>query len=208
MRRISLLIAMGWLLVFHAEAKKIQGKIVFANETKEVTFNIPVKFLTQEPNFEKLQYKVRYYDASGKKVTLRPTNAQEIQFTYKFKNIRMLSINNTLGLGSIFTNNTKIFLHLEMDGHLKLFRFYYTQNNGGMYNSATGGMTGGYSYTVENYILQKGNGELKRPRNLTFKKDMGEYFRECPKLVEMIESKDFKKGDLESIVRYYNSYCK
>jgi hypothetical protein len=208
MRRISLLVTIGLFLVFHAEAKKIQGKIVFINETKEVVFNIPVKFFTQEPNYEKLQYKVRYYDASGKKVTLRPTNAQEIQFTHNFKNIRMLSTNNTLGLGSLFTNNTKIFLHLEMDGQLKLFRFYYTQNNAGMYNPSTGGMTGGYSYTVENYILQKGDGELKRPRGITFKKDMAEYFKECPKLVEMIESKDFRKGDLESIVRFYNSYCK
>jgi hypothetical protein len=57
-------------------------------------------------------------------------------------------------------------------------------------------------------ILQKGNGELKRPKGLTFKKDMINYFSDCPKLVEKIESKDFRKDDLESIVRFYNSNCR
>lgn len=76
-----------------------------------------------------------------------------------------------------------------------------------MYNASTGAMTGGYSYSVERYILQKDNGELKRLKGLTFKKDMVEYFCNCPALAEKIENKDFRKSDLEFIVRFYNSNC-
>ncbi len=119
----------------------------------------------------------------------------------------MLSRNNTLGLGSIFAMSSSIFQKLEIDGELKLFNYYYTQQTGGGYNASTGVAMGSYSYTVERYILQKGDGELKRLKGWTFKKDMAEFFSDCPDLVERVESKDFRKGDLESMVRCYNTNC-
>ncbi len=208
MRRLSVLVVLGMILTFKLEARKIEGKILFKNDTLNVIFNIPIKFFTQQPNYEKLQNKVKYFDSNGKKIVIRPENAKEIQFKFQNENIRMLSRLNSLGLGSIFYTGSNIFLRLEIDGDLKLFHYYYTQRSAGMYNGATGGFTGGYSYTVDNYLLQKGNAELKRPHGLTFKKDMAEYFSECPIIVEKIESKVFRKKDLESIVRFYNEYCK
>jgi hypothetical protein len=208
MRKIVILITIGLILTFNLEAKKIEGKIFFADGTVDVTFNIPIKFFTQEPNYEKLQYKVKYFDSTGKKFVLRPDNAKEIQFKYDFENVRMLSRYNSLGLGNIFSMSTNIFLKLEIDGKLKLFKYYYTQSSPGWYNASTGAITGGYSYSVERYILQKGYGELKRPKSLTFRKDMVEYFSDCPSLVKKIESKDFRKNELEFIVNYYNSNCR
>lgn len=120
----------------------------------------------------------------------------------------MLSRYNSLGFGNIFSTSTNIFLRLEIDGKLKLFNYYYTQSSPGMYNSSTGGMTGGYSYTVEKYVFQKETGELKRFKGLTFRKDMIEYFNDCPELSKKIEDKEFRKNDMESIVRYYNSNCR
>jgi hypothetical protein len=76
-----------------------------------------------------------------------------------------------------------------------------------MYAGAGGGMTGGYSYNVEQYILQKGDEPIKRPRTWSFKKDMAEYFQDCPALVERIESKEFRKNEVESIVVFYNTKC-
>lgn len=120
----------------------------------------------------------------------------------------MLSRYGSLGFGGIYSVSTNVFLRLESDGKLKLFNYYYTKRSPGMYNASTGTMSGGYSYSVENYILQKGDGELKRPKSLTFKKDMAQYFSDCPALVEKIESKDFRKDDLEFIVQFFNSNCK
>ncbi len=220
MRKICILIVMGLVLTIKLEAKKIEGKIVLENDTIDVVFNIPVNFFTQEPNYEKLQNKVKYFDATGKKTSLRPDDAKEIQFKFEFENIRMVSRYNSLGLGNMFTTNSNIFLRIIIDGNLKLFMYYYTQRTPGMVSNAgsfgpSGGftgtssfMTGGAAYSVERCILQKGNGELKRPKGLTFKNDMVEYFSDCPSLVKKIESKDFRKDDLNFIVEFYNKNCK
>jgi hypothetical protein len=208
MNRICLLIVIALIFTLKSEAKKIEGKILFESDTLDVIFNIPIKFFTQEPNYEKLQYKVKYYDSTGKIIVIRPDIANEIQFTYNFEDVRMLSRNNSLGLGNAFSRSRSIFLKLEIDGKLKLFNYYYTQYAAGTYNASAGMMSGGYAYSVERYILQKENGELKRPKGLTFKKDMIDYFSDCPALVEKIESKDFRKNDLEFIVSFYNSNCR
>ncbi|NOZ46096.1 MAG: hypothetical protein GXO79_04860 [Chlorobi bacterium] len=208
MRKLFIVVVLGLICSAKVEAKKIKGKILFQDDTIEVIFNIPIKFFSQEPNYERLQYKVKYYNQSGKKVVIRPDDAEEIRFKYQSKEIRMLSLYNTLGLGNIFSISSNIFLKLEIDGNLKLFNYYYTQQAPGMYSASTGMVTGGYSYSVEKYILQKGNGKLKRTKGLTFKNDMISYFSDCPELVTKIENKEFRKKDIQSIVMYYNSNCK
>ena len=187
-------------------ARKIEGTIIFEKDTIDVTFKIPIKFFEQEPNYEKLQYKVKYYDSKGNKVVLKPDQAKEIRFNDGFEDVRMLSRVNSLDLGNIFSLSTHIFLKLEIDGKLKMFSYYYTQHSAGMYNGTTGTMTGGYSYSVEKYILQKKGQELKRPKGLFFRKDMAEYFSDCPELSKKIKEKDFHK-DVGRIVQYYNSHC-
>lgn len=207
MKKISLL-TIAAFLAFKLEAKKIPGKIIFANDTIDVIFNIRTSLLTDEPKYSNLQFKVKFFDSNGKKKILKPNEAKEIRFTYQGENIRMVSKRNTLELGSIFNLGAYVFLRLKIDGYLKLFYFYDTQSSSGMYNANTGTMSGGYSYTVTCSALQKGEGELKVPPSLTFKKEMSQYFSECPKLVEKIQSKDYRKNDLESIVRFYNSNCR
>ncbi len=208
MKKIYILFLIGMIVSFQLEAKKIEGIILFESDTISVTFNIPFKLFSKEPNYEKMQYKVIYFDSSGKKTILRPGNAKEIRFQYEYEKVRMLSRYNSLGLGKIFSINKNIFLKLETDGKLKLFNFYYSQKSPGIYDASTGAMTAGLSYDVDNYILQKEDGEIKRPKGLTFKKDMIAYFSDCPVLVEKIESKYFRKNDLEFIVNFYNSYCR
>jgi hypothetical protein len=207
MNRIYLLIVIGLLSTYTLEAKKIAGKIEFDDETVDVIFKIRVNFFLQKPDFEKLQYKIKYYDSTGKKITLRPDDAQEISFSYAGENVRMLSRYNSIGLGNIFAASRNIFLRLETDGDLKLFNYYYTQTVGGSFG-AMGAVAGSISYSVDKYILQKGNGLLKRPKAITFKKDMIEYFRDCPALAERIENKDFRGNDIEAIAKYYNSECR
>ena len=208
MKKIFLLTLIGLSLLLNSQAEKFKGIIILKSDTIEVTFNIPVKYFEDEPNYEKLQSKVKYYDSKGKKVTLKPCNAKEFQFDYKNRKIRMVSKPNSLGLGNLFTMSDCIFLKLEIDGELKLFSYYDTRQRGGSYNSFTGGMTPGSSYCIVQDILQLGNGGLIRPKGINFKNSMSELFKKCPSLVEKIESKEFRKKELEELVRYYNSNCK
>lgn len=204
MLRTTVLIVIGLILSFSLEAKKVDGKLVLENEAIDVIFNIPVKFFTGEPIYERLQYKVKYFDSEGKRKILRADDAKEIQFTIGHENVRMLSRYNSLGIGGIFPANNNIFLRLVIDGKLRLFKYYYTQIPSDMDKTSAGTDFD----DVEKCVLQKGDGELKKPKVSTFKKDMADYLSDCPELVEKIQNKDFRKADIESIVEFYNTSCK
>lgn len=186
-------------------ARKIQGKIIYRHDTIDVIFNIPFKLLSGEPNFEKLQYRVKYYDASGEVFKLKPDDAEEIRFKINNKEFRMLSRHNSLG-GGLFSGSSNIFLELVSDGAVKIFNYYYTQHTPGMYG-AGGMVTSGTTISQEKYVLQKGNGTLVRPVGISFKKDMMTFFSDCPELVKRIDSKELRKSDLLLIVSYYNNSC-
>lgn len=208
MKNVFLVIIFLLITLSNVKAKKIEGLIILNNdETLEVTFIIPFGFLSPEPSYLKLQTRVRYIDSSNQKKVLKPDDAKEISFMHNGYEIRMLSVQDDLQLSSLFSSQTKVFLKLEIDGNLKLFNSYATQQSPGMYNASMGMSTGGYSYSVERYVLQKGNGELFRPRGISFRKDMSAFFSDCPELVQKIQNKDFRKGDLELIVKEYNKKC-
>ncbi len=205
MRTYLLTIILAIFSLF-AYGKKVQGVIVVNGKSRDVTFEIKVPLLGNEPNFERIQYKVRYYDENGKKKTLRPADADEIRFNYEGIEVRMISCANTIGLGDIFSDAEKLFLKLEINGAVKLYRYYYKQATGG-HSNGLGGYTPGATYTADNFIFQKGKGDLMMPRSLRWRKDMLEYFDDCPGLREQIEAKDFRRGDVEAIALYYNQHC-
>jgi hypothetical protein len=197
MRSLILIVTLVTTSLF-AYGKKVGGTIMFKGESRNVTFDIKVLLLGSEPNFERIQYKVKYYDENGKKQTLRPDDADEIWFDYDGVEVHMISCSNTLG--SIFSTSNKIFLKVEIDGPLRLFRYYYKQR-------MPTGASGSAVYVADDFIFQKGNGPLKQPKAWGWKKDMIEYFSDCPDLRERIENKDLNRSEIEAIVLYYNSNC-
>lgn len=72
MRKIIVFMTLGFLLTYPLEAIDIEGKLIIKNDTMNVTFDIPLKFLSEEINYERLQNKVKYYDSTGTIITLRP----------------------------------------------------------------------------------------------------------------------------------------
>lgn len=201
MKNILLITSLIFLISTEAHAKKVKGWIYRNNEKVEVTFKIQFG-LGSGPVYQQIQNRVVYFDKSGKRNVLKPEDATEFRFEYNGEEVRMISVDGDLEDGAPMTWGSRIFLKLEIDGMVRLYRHDYTQTN---YSSTMAMST---SYNVERYLLQKGDGKLKRPRTLTFKKDMVQYFSECPELCDKIESKEFKKRELESIVEYYNTQCK
>lgn len=202
-------VAIALLLIVNSNvalAKKIKGTIITGNETREVTFNVRIPWLAGEPSFEGLQYRVKYFDETGKKHILKPDEATEIRFEHNGQLVRMISCKNNLDLGNMFTRGSHLFLKLEIDGPLKLLRYYYKQTHGGMM-TAGGGYSPGYSYTADNLLFMKSDGRLKQPRALGWKKDMTEYFSDCPQLVNLIQGKDLRRREMEAIVMFYNKNC-
>jgi hypothetical protein len=202
MKPIHLLSIVGLILSSSVDAKEIEGKIFFEHDTIDVVFDIPIKFLNGEPNYERLQYRVNYFDSTGRKTRLGPDQAKEIRFRHGNEYVRMLSIYNSIGFRHVLYPNKNIFLQLKVDGSVKLFSYYYTENTD-VYDESSG-----IYYSEKEFILQRADGELKRPKVFGFKNDMIDYFRDCPALAEKIEAKHFRKSDLELIASWYNEHCR
>lgn len=189
-------------------AERTPGIIIFGkNDQEEVVFDLPVAL--NAINYFKLQEKVKYTDSFGEKKTLRPEQAKELVFNFNGEEIRMISIpkSGDLSLGRLLSSSTSIFLKLEVTGNMRLFYYEYKQMNFGVASPAGSGSNGYFAYE-DKYILQKNDGPLKWPKEISFRKDMIEYFSDCPELVAKIERKEFKRDHLIEIVRFYNSYCR
>jgi hypothetical protein len=207
MKRFTFLIVIVLMIANETEAKKIEGKVLFKNDTLDVIFKIPINIFSKEINFEKLQYKIKYIDSAKNTVVIKSNQAEEIRFLYQDEEVRMLSRYTNDRLENVFSNNYKIFLKLEIDGKIKLFKYYQTESSPVMYNSSSDLITEGISYQVDKCFLQKDSQELIRIKGLTFRKDMMEYFSDCHDVFQKIENKEYRKKDIETIVNYYNSYC-
>lgn len=62
------------------------------------------------------------------------------------------------------------------------------------------------------YVSKGVNEDLKELRSslrhwTNFKKIASNYFKDCPKLVKKIQSKEFRKRDIVEVVEYYNDNC-
>jgi len=196
---VALLLSLGGV-----EAKKIPGQVIGNDGTvKDVIFNLPVN-LFGDLNYQKIQSRIVYYEGE-KRTVLKPDDAREINFTYQHENVRMLSRVNSIRGGSIFSSQKNIFLKLIIDGKLKLFEFFFKSRSPGM--QTAGGFSPGTTYTVETFIMQKGDAPLKEIAGLGFRKDMSDYFRDCPEVADQIKTKELRRRDIEVIVMEYNRKC-
>lgn len=205
---LTFVLALSCILVF---AKKIKGTIYFENYSIDVVFKIPIDVLFKEPMYNFLQYGVSYYDKSGNVQELKPDAVKEIRFFYRKELIRLVSRFNTLGIGhSIIFPANKIFLKLEVDGKMQFMTcFEKPPQNQTKDLIPDRSLYSPRSLTLfsDNCVLQKGNGPLKRIRDLYLKNDLMMYFSDCPVLLKKIENQKISKSDIKGLVLFYNNHC-
>ena len=184
-----------------AQAKNIPGQII-DNEGKvtNVTFKIPFGFLSSVPDFLRMQTRVAYYDDANQKHVLHADKAQEIKFVHANKSYRMLSRYNE-DFSTLFPTSKNIFMLLEIDGKLKLFHLF------SKYSTAGTGTTPGYTYSKDQFYLQRSDSRLLRPRDIAFRKDMTTYLDDCPEVVKLVQERELRKAELVAIVNLYNQKC-
>jgi hypothetical protein len=179
-------------------AERVPGQIIFASGPVDVTLIVPVGLFGGRPNTEALQKRVRYLDPKGKKRWLRPDQAIEYRFSLNGENFRMVS---RPYLASLFSRSPGVFLLQLIDGPVKMFEHRVTTQTGGGPNMAS------TTNQTISYLLQRGDEPLNEPNVFGFKKEMAQYFADCPVLVALIEEKEFKRRDIGEIVMFYNSRC-
>jgi hypothetical protein len=197
MKSILFVLIMGMCTLF-ARAEKLTGKIISEGKSKEVTFDLEVPL--SDYDLEWMQYKVKYFDENGQRKSLKPTEAEEIQFEHEGRPVRMISCVNP-GLGLKFFKGKKIFLFLEVDGPLRLYRFYYTTGENNV------GPTPKEIVTQYKHVYQKLQYRVVEPAGITWKPDMMKYFAECQEVVDKIDQKEFRKEDAIAVAELYNEKC-
>ena len=140
---------------------------------------------------------------------------------YHFKNletVKMIQKEDSLTYVYIRVNNKKKprVLEVKVAGILSLYELSQTHYSAGHFGGP-GGFGGGfvpvYAYNINNFYVRKAG--QKEATHLgsnqlftkNFKKAASTYFKDCPSLVQKIQSRTFKKRDLEKIVNYYNRNC-
>ncbi|MCB0609098.1 MAG: hypothetical protein H6562_24965 [Lewinellaceae bacterium] len=200
--------AVLFLFSLQLQARKIEGIIIYEKDTLNVVFNIPVRLIFNDPDFEKLQQGVVYFDARGKRQTLRAYRAREFRFRFGDEEVRMVAVNRPQLPGyRIMPGEEQMFLKLRIDGPLRLFQYYRPAEEPDRTDKYAEVMPPAFSVDFNYYYLQKKGREIKYPEGFSFKNDMSDYFRDCPGLSQLLESKELRKGDLETIVNYYNTNC-
>lgn len=231
MSKIKIIIGVLVLISLQVFAQeKVQRKIpadIVRNDSQveEVWFEPPQFRSDEEPTFGFLELRIRYFDESGKKRILYPTKAKEFQFKLDGKEIRLISVSHPTPAAA---ENTS-FLELVVDGPVRLFKFHEPKNTGSPGSSssdmtvtsptgATGTVTIGTSQAPGlyaspfardiTYIVQK-SGKTRGiyPKRIGFKKQMGEYFKDCPVLIDSIETRGYTHDDILRIATIYNRDC-
>ena len=169
-------------------AQEVHGQIIYKDKTIDVTFLIAT-FLDGF-SIENLQNKIRYVDENGEQRTLRPKDAEEIRFTWKEQDVRLVSRKP-----SRYATKKK-FLHMVVDGNVRFYEYIKTYYSGRRTIRAR---------TAICFLLQRDNEKLLAPRAFGSRKQVAKYFKDCPVLAEMIRSKVLT--DMKEIAMYYNNNC-
>lgn len=186
-------------------AKRAAGTIIKGQDTLAVTFLLPVKFFSGELLEYRIQKEIRYITPAGERSTLRPGEVDEFSFDYDDLSHRWLS--RTM-MDKGVRRERNYFLKMEVDGRLKLFSHFPTNNEAGVFDVSSGALilTGDQQKKVP--VLQLRNGELRIVKAINFKEDMIELLEDCPKLTQRIEKGTFTQRDIKEIVCYFNIACR
>lgn len=156
------------------QAKRVKGKIIYDKDTIDVICRIPYDIIKRRPIYHELQYKFSYIGNSGEKLFLRPQGkVKEIRFVHKKKEICMIVKENTINEWS-----DSVFIKLEVDGKIKLYRFY---KNPTAHPAFVGpNQTIIVSAPTSICLLQKENDILREVKSEKFREAMMNYFKACP----------------------------
>ena len=185
-----------------AISQKYKGILVFKDSTSieglaklkssgEIVFRKSKKDKKVKYSFDSLQY-AKLYDPDG---------------IHKYYQIKVKGV------------PTPKILQLVQEGKVTLYKLNTTGMNTMNMGAGAGGGFGApmpmtYHYSIDDYyVIKEGEKEVTHlgSTNLfskNFKKAASDYFSDCPVLVEKIQQKEYKKKDIEAVIRFYNNNCR
>jgi hypothetical protein len=108
------------------------------------------------------------------------------------------------------------FFRVKQRGKVSLYYSIRTNNSGPMggINGGGLGISIGFSTSTEiYYIAKKDNDQITKlfnifgPSKKVFKKIVPTFFGDCPDLLDLIATKEYRKRDIVKIINFYNYKC-
>ena len=171
---------------------------------------------------EKLKFR-KSKKAKGKKSKYLPKEIEQVIFTVTYKEKvgrKKVEKTRTETYIPVFLNKKQSklgFVELLVDGELRLVGRTVAVQSGGGWNHSTGAPGTAPVYVPgymgsHNQVMFLKAGEKPKIFNQvsltkSFRKRAMDYFKDCPKLKNKIDKKEFEKEDLQTIVKFYNSSC-
>lgn len=131
-----------------------------------------------------------------------------------------------------FRKVDKVFIKLKRDNYFKEYQYkielgknypklyeVIIQNNLSLFRLTSNSSSSTLSYSTAfdsfSYYIGKIDEDLVRficyggygLATKSYKKRMRKHFSNCKELMKKVENKDFKRGDIEKIIHYYNGNC-
>lgn len=190
------------------EAKQIEGKIITADASYNVGFDISL-FLNKI-DYQNLEKGIYYTDASDKKEFLAPDENITIEFEHNAETVRLASV--TGYKPNVYTGESYIFLKVEVEGDVTMYSAYNGMTRS-VYqaNYSNTGFDNRVFNTSRFYVLEKPDGTFftieYRAKNAKFKRRMAWFVEDCPMLQNRIKKNEFKSKDLVKLIEIYNTEC-
>ncbi|MCE3228714.1 MAG: hypothetical protein K0S32_3265 [Bacteroidetes bacterium] len=201
MKKFPFIFFLAVLFSNHIQAKKVSGYIIEVNnDTTKVIFDIPLDSpFGGDPDLERLQWKVKYYDSTKVKKILIPKMVKGIVFTFERRTIKMITCFDNLGVvDGKSSYQREFFFHVISEEKIITLRAYRT-----LLLEGINGGKGMASFGDFPYVYRKNNGELffdKTP-------DVAKYFTDCPDIMKKINNKEYQNDYIAQIVNDYNKVC-
>jgi len=170
--------------------------ITFENDTINFKPQIVGFGEPERPYLDNLVWQIKYRDKDNEKCYLSPKVAKEVNFCFNGEKYKLISVNNTALLQSPANlSGKRYFAVLKIEGRMKLVKFH------GLVRFAF------YESNFKSYVLIKSENESLVWDLSGTRKELMDFFSDCPILAGMIENKDKSVRSPEQITLFYNSFC-
>jgi hypothetical protein len=173
-----------------------------AKEPTKTKIFIPIDANSKKIVFHKLQWSVSIMDAfTSIDIKYYPSDITEFGFKYNNIDYTYYSVPNVVDIDdgkSLFQDNKKIFLRVEVKGFCKLFTAYELPHLG----NTIAALADNYHKV---YCLKSNTKEWFVLKSFSFEQDLSDYFKDDAQIVEGIKTKVFNHSNVKELVATYNN---
>lgn len=203
MKNICLIFSIQIMVVVASYAAEIPAKIIYNSSQHSVILQLTTNHRSASLNLATLNNKVVFTTIKGLKISINPSEVEQIDFVYKNEEYKLRRVKNFFESKLNALLRPYVFVKVECEGEVALYSYFVsknsTRNPREPFNQRKS--------SIKKYVLQRHSKKMMKIKTAGFKKHMMEYFNDCPELVYLLQTNQLKRSDLKMMVQAYNEQC-